>query len=130
MIGERNLDVLLASMAPVLDDREFVFCTASEIAGDPVCAFRESEGWTLVLERRSAERLGIAYTFPCRLITLAVHSSLDAVGFLAAVAAELAKAGISANVVSAYFHDHLFVPVGRTQEALELLLRTARRSRQ
>ena len=54
-------------------------------------------------------------------ITLTVHSDLHAVGLLAAIATRLAAHGISLNVVSAYFHDHLFVPVERAQEALEVL---------
>ena len=57
----------------------------------------------------------------CRMITLDVHSALDAIGFLAAVATLLAKAGISVNAVSAYYHDHLFVPREKADEAMRLL---------
>jgi hypothetical protein len=53
------------------------------------------------------------------MITLTVHSSLEAVGFLAA--GRLAEAGISVNAVSAYYHDHLFVAEHRADEALRLL---------
>ena len=130
MVGERNLKILLASMAPALHEDEFVFCTAGELLGEPVCAVRESEGWTLVLRRAEAQRLGIAGTFPCRMITLTVHSSLDAVGLMAAVTAEFAAAGIAVNVVSGYHHDHLFVPLDRAQNAVDILLKTARRNRQ
>ena len=55
------------------------------------------------------------------MITLAVHSSLEAIGFLAAITAQLADAGISVNAVSAFYHDHLFVPEHRASEALQLL---------
>ena len=55
------------------------------------------------------------------MITLTVHSALDAVGFLAAITARLAEAGISVNAVSAFHHDHLFVPVDRADEAMALL---------
>lgn len=129
MPGEQNLEILVAAMNPVLQPGEFVFSTAAEVAGEPVCAFREAEGWTLVLRRDEADRLGIAYTYPCRMITLAVHSSLDAIGLLAVAAGELAAAGISVNVVSAYYHDHLFVPVERADEAVAVLVRRARRNR-
>ena len=40
-----------------------------------------------------------------------MHSALDAVGLTAAFAAALAEHGISANVVSGYYHDHLLVPI-------------------
>jgi hypothetical protein len=53
----------------------------------PILTFRERAGTTLVVRREEAERLGLAYQFASRLITLTVHSSLEAVGFLAAITA-------------------------------------------
>lgn len=50
-----------------------------------------------------------------------MHSSLEAVGLTAAVAARLAEPGISANVVAGFFHDHVFVPWARREEAVEAL---------
>ena len=128
MPGQTNLEELLRDLNPVLDTDEFVFCSVPEIAGHPVCVFHEREGITLVLRRAEAERLGLAFAFPCRMITLNVHSSLEAVGLLAAITAALAARGISVNAVSAYYHDHLFVPAGRAEEALEAI-RTARQNR-
>ena len=55
------------------------------------------------------------------MITLTVHSSLEAIGFLAAITGRLAEAGISVNAVSAFYHDHLFVPEHRAEEALHHL---------
>jgi len=52
---------------------------------------------------------------------LTVHSSLEAVGFLAAVSARLAEAGIGVNAVSAFYHDHLLVPEHRADEAFRVL---------
>ena len=126
MPGEHDLKMLLREMKPVIHDGTFVFCSISKDqnipdAIDPLLIFREQEGTTIVTKRDAAERLGLPCQFPSRLITLTVHSSLDAVGFLAAVTAHLAKAGISVNAVSAYYHDHLFVPEHRAAEALNLL---------
>ncbi len=55
------------------------------------------------------------------MITLNIHSSLDAVGFLAAITTRLAAAGMGVNPVSGYFHDHLFVPADRADEAMTVL---------
>ena len=128
MTGETDLNALLAALEPRLHPDEFVYTTVPEPVGDAICIFREAEGFTLILPRRDAQRLGIPFTFPCRMITLTVHSSLQAVGLLARVATVLAERGISVNTVSAYYHDHLFVPVEKAEEALEAL-RTARQNR-
>jgi hypothetical protein len=113
-------------MKPEMRDGVFVFATIAKddripAAIQPLMTFCEQEGITLVVRREEAERTGMRYQFVCRLITLAVYSSLDAVGFLAAITARLAEAGISVNAVSAFHHDHLFVPEQRAREALRLL---------
>jgi hypothetical protein len=125
MTGESDLGKLLSSANPSLHPDEFVYCTLPEInlpAGvRPVCVFREAEGMTLILPRKAADENALPYIFPCRMITLNVHSALDAVGFLATVMNKLAAHGISTNAVSAYYHDHLFIPSERADEALGLL---------
>ncbi len=126
MPGEHDLEALLQGMKPELQDGIFVFCAVPDdqhipSAIRPVLIFREREGTTLVMRRVEAEALELSYQFASRLITLTVHSSLDAVGFLAAITARLAASGISANAVSAFYHDHLFVPEDRAEESLRLL---------
>ncbi|XUM24934.1 ACT domain-containing protein [Bradyrhizobium oligotrophicum S58] len=126
MAAERNLDLLLRTMTPELQDGVFVFCTVPAEVGPPsgltpLMLFREREAITLIVRREDAERAGLTYQFAARLITLSVLSALDAVGFLAAVTAKLAAAGISVNAVSAFHHDHLFVPEARGKEAVLLL---------
>lgn len=126
MAAERDLAALLRHMKPELQPGIFVFCTIASneripAALNPLLMFREQEGTTLVILREEAEAAGLRYAFASRLITLTVHSALDAVGFLAAITARLAEAGISVNAVSAFHHDHLFVPADRADEALKLL---------
>jgi hypothetical protein len=126
MSGETNLRKLLGSMSPELLPGVFVFATfppgtPRPMSADPVMVFREREGETLILREEEARAAGLASAFSCRMITLNVHSSLDAVGFLAAVTARLAAAGMGINPVSGYFHDHLFVPAGRADEAMSIL---------
>jgi hypothetical protein len=54
-------------------------------------------------------------------ITPGVHSSLDAVGLTARISAALAERGISANIIAACRHDHVFVPWERRDEAIAAL---------
>lgn len=126
MTGERDRDALLRQMEPELRPGIFVFCTIAAdetipAAVDPLLTFREQEGTTVVALLEHAERSGLRYEFASRLITLTVRSALDAVGFLATITARLAQAGISVNAVSAFHHDHLFVPVDRADEAIAVL---------
>lgn len=125
MTAVRDLHDLCRQMTPSIADGVFVYCTFSDFrlpqGLDPICTFRESEGLTAIVDKSQAEAARVAYTFPCRLITLAVHSSLDAVGFLACITDRLAQAGIACNAVAAFHHDHLFVPEPRAEETLELL---------
>ncbi|WP_375768969.1 ACT domain-containing protein [Archangium gephyra] len=130
MSGETNLGVLLRSMRPVLREGEFVFLTTRQslreaAALEPLGLFHEEEGLTLILPREKADAAGLPYSAVFRMLTLSVHSSLEAVGFLAAITARLAARGISVNPVSAYFHDHLFVPSARAEESLALLVELA-----
>jgi uncharacterized protein len=113
-------------MKPELRPGTFVFCTIPPNETVPpeinsLLTFREQEGTTLVILREEAEAAGLRYAFVSRMITLTVHSSLDAIGFLAAITARLAEAGISVNAVSAFHHDHLFVPAHRADEAMDVL---------
>jgi hypothetical protein len=55
------------------------------------------------------------------MITLSIHSDLEAVGFLAAITTALAAIDIPVNAVSAYYHDHTFVPYEHHDDALECL---------
>ena len=123
MPGETDLATLLRAMCPELQPGEFVFCTAADPSAvrDPICAFREREGVTLICRRSDAEAQGVSFTFACRMITLNVHSSLEAVGFLAAISTALANRGIAVNVVSAFHHDHLFVASAQVDAAMAVL---------
>lgn len=126
MVGITDLKVLLKSMEPKLVKGEFVFCTVSEehfskLRATPLLVFREEEGTTLILEREIADANSLPYSHLWGMITLTVHSDLTAVGFLTAITSKLAGAGISVNVVSAYYHDHLFISIEKIDKATELL---------
>jgi hypothetical protein len=126
MSGETNLTILLKSMKPILQDGEYVFCSVdyqntSYLTLDPICVFREDEGLTLVILRECADANNISYSSVFRMVTLSIHSSLEAIGFLATITNKLAMHGISVNPISAYYHDHLFIPASRAYEVIEIL---------
>ncbi|MCF3641906.1 ACT domain-containing protein [Rhizobium sp. TRM95111] len=127
MDGICDLDRLLKEMRPVLAQGEFVFCTVPDgdlrpwLDLDPLGTFREEEGLTLILPMAVAQANGLSGSAALSLITLTVHSALEAVGLTAAIATALARDGISANVVAAYHHDHVFVPAADGERALAAL---------
>ncbi|RRI02691.1 ACT domain-containing protein [Mesorhizobium tamadayense] len=133
MTGETDLRKLLASMTPQLLPGIYVFATlapgvAMPDGFDPVMSFREREGLTLIVAEDQAKTAGLPGTFRCRMITLDIHSSLEAVGFLAAITTRLAAARMGVNPVSAFYHDHLFVPAERAEEAMAILAELAEES--
>ncbi|MCV9961101.1 ACT domain-containing protein [Pararhizobium sp. BT-229] len=126
MTGIVDLDVLLREMRPDLRPDEYVYCSVPTgdvawLSLSPLGFFREDEGLTLILERETADKARLTYGPVMRCITLTVHSALEAVGLTAAVAVALTRRGISANVVAAYHHDHIFVPAKDAERALAAL---------
>lgn len=150
MTGETNLNKLLKTMQPRLNPGDYVFCIVKDlavikglapdgaIAGDAAAdalvgvdpaidekgvlmTFREEEGYTLILAKDLADQLKLEYSFIASWITLTVHSSLEAVGLTAAFATALSEAGISCNVVAAFYHDHIFLHKKDTERAMAVL---------
>lgn len=125
MPGETDLQKLIQGMKPKLNEGEFVFCildnskTVSEF--DPLCIFQEAEGTTVIIPKQQADDTLLPYATVCAWITLTVHSSLEAVGLTAAVSKALTEANISCNVVAAYYHDHIFVPIQDASQAMMVL---------
>ncbi len=102
-------------MAPVLDDRPYRFDAYEAGIAPPADTFaliHEAEGSTVIAPAADGDWARIS---------LAVHSSLSAVGLSAAIARALADRALPANIVAGYHHDHLFVPWARRQEALAAL---------
>ena len=122
MDGERNLDMLLKTMQPHLRDGKWVFRTSVDsfdaaTLETAILMFREPEGVTII-SPATPNHDGLPVW---AMITLSIHSSLEAVGFLAAITTALAAMDIPVNAVSAYYHDHIFVPYERRVDALECL---------
>lgn len=133
MAGIKDLGTLVSQMQPRLTPGEFVFVTrptgkyGDEAELEPIGAFLENEGLTLIVPKIRADSTGAMYEGVFRMITLQVNSSLEAVGLTAIVADTLAKQGICANFIAAFHHDHLFVPTLRAEQATAALQQLASR---
>ena len=125
MSGEKDLQILIASMEPRLSPETYGFVSMPRFDQDPavtaqaLMVFEEAEGTTLILPWRLAQVHGAE--LECGMISLLVHSSLEAVGLTAAFAKALTEVEISANVVAGFYHDHIFVPKDRAEDALDAL---------
>lgn len=113
-------------LKPMLAEEEHGFATIAMGEGwpqglVPVATFAEAEGASVIALAAILEGVGLDHQAGWAKITLGVNSALDMVGLTAKVAAALAEKGISANIVAAYHHDHVFVPWARRDEAVAIL---------
>ena len=125
--GETDLDYLIKNMQPIMEDEDLVFCSLSPAQAEEyfvLCQgyFVEREGITVIIGKHLADLNDLTYDLLFKRITLNVHSSLTAVGFLARITEVLAAQGFSVNVISGYYHDHFYVQSDQAQSALETLL--------
>ena len=125
MTGETDLGKLLQNMHPELNAGEYVYCLVDSLEHavklEPLGVFMEKEGVTVILPKTKADKEALSYPGACAWITLTVHSSLEAVGLTAAFSQALTEANISCNVVAAYYHDHIFVPIKDAERAMDVL---------
>lgn len=125
MAGEVNIGKLIKELKPKLNDGEFVFSSVKDTNNidrkDIICEFKEKEGVTIILDKRKADQLNLDYQYIASWITLSVHSSLHAVGLTSVFSTELAKNNISCNVISGYYHDHIFVDKKDSKKAIKVL---------
>jgi len=118
----KDLNELLRGMNPETTKGEFVFITSKKpLELESILTFKEKEGITYILEKELAIKNSFNIEGIWKMITLKVNSDLQAIGFLAKITEALAKEKISVNAVSAYYHDHLFVPKEKAKKALKIL---------
>ena len=129
MTGETSIHTLLSGMSPHLNEGRYVFCTVQDPKRvndlEVIGSFREAEGLTVIVPLAQARKAGLAFEYTAAWITLNIHSALEAVGLTAAFATALGNAGISCNVVAAYYHDHIFVGEADAAEAMQVLWKLA-----
>ncbi len=123
-IGETDLRRLLGGLAPELAAKPRAIrsqAADASVPADAIMSFREHEGTTTIMVVDESAVDASADEPLWAQITLRIHSSLEAVGMMAAIAAALAARDIPCNAVSAYYHDHLFVPWPRRDDTLAAL---------
>ena len=119
-IGETDLQRLLAGLSPQVAAQPFAIRTqtvGTPVPADAIMLFREAEGMTVIAPIGEVGADEVLWAQ----ITLRIHSSLEAVGMMAAITAALTARSIPCNAVSAYYHDHLFVPWARRDDAVGAL---------
>ncbi len=128
--GETDLTKMLSTLSVSVRPGRFAVVSLSpELSVLPSLAdgiemvMAEEEGTTVICRVERAEAEGWPVRFVASWLTLDVHSSLEAVGLTAAFSAALAVDQISCNVLAGYYHDHILVPVDRTDDALACLER-------
>ena len=121
MAGEAALAVLLRSMRPELHAEAYGHAVTDAPLVEAFARIAEAEGMTVIAPRAALQAAGVTVDVPWARISLTVHSDLAAVGLTAAIARVLAGKGISANVVAGFYHDHVFVPWARRDDAMAVL---------
>ena len=81
---------------------------------DIAMLFQESEGLTVITSAEASTPESNRWVW----LELSVYSDLQAVGFLARVAAALTQADVPCNAIAAYHHDHIFVPASKADDAI------------
>ena len=121
---------LIQHLKPILNEGKYVFCHVQDMAPykdiPVVGSFREEEGITLIVDKETADRLGLEYYYIGAWITLQVNSSLTSIGLTAAVSDVLARNRITCNMIAGYHHDHVFVDHTKADTALQLLRQLSR----
>lgn len=123
-----DLRVMLQTMQPVLAPQHYgiVTCATLPAGLTPFATVAEVEGLTVIATLDALSAIGVAADASWALISLTLHSDLQAVGLTAAFAKALTDEGISANVIAGYYHDHILVQWDKADLAMKALQDLAR----
>lgn len=127
MTGEMNLSTMLETLTVSVRPEPYVLVALPpEVTppplGDGVAAvIAEAEGPTVVATLVRAAQEQWSHDFVASWLTLDIHSALEAVGLTATFSRQLGRAGIPCNVIAGFYHDHILVPVDKTDAAVEVI---------
>ena len=127
MAGEMNLAKMLESLTVTVRPEPYVLITLPPDIdippmGNGVAAIiDEAEGPTIIATLSRAAHEEWPHDFVASWLTLDIHSALEAVGLTATFSRQLGRAGIPCNVIAGFYHDHILVPVDKTDAAVEVI---------
>ncbi len=125
MSGITDLQETLKSIKVSCDNIEYGFTSISDenlVERDKVLAtFHENGKLAIIAPVEYLKSKNIDNEGPYAKLTIDVHTSLELVGLTAVMATKLAENGISANVVAAFYSDHVFVQYDHKDKAIQLL---------
>ncbi len=125
--GETDLSAMLQSIRVTVRPDTYVVVSLPKNAQPPTvgadvgAVITEDEGITVIATLSRAAHEGWDHDFDASWLTLDVHSALEAVGLTAAFSRQLGRAGIPCNVIAGFYHDHILVPVDKTDAAVEVI---------
>ena len=125
--GETDLSEMLQSLTVSVRPEPYVVVAlpvdevAPPLGAGVVAVIDEVEGPTVIATLSRAAHEGWPHDFVASWLTLDVHSALSAVGLTAAFSRQLGRAGIPCNVIAGFFHDHILVPVDKTDAAVDVI---------
>lgn len=111
-------------LSPHKDQCTYVFISSKEAISPeitPLMTFQEREGQTYIIKSKDAKANNYDFTQIWSCISLGYESDLEMTGLTAAISSALSDASIPCNVVAAFYHDHIFVPEDRGEEAMIIL---------
>lgn len=126
MGGKGDSQAPSGALKPMLAEEEHGFATIPIGSGwpsglVPIATFAETESVSVIALAELLAGIGLDHEAGWAKITIGADTRLDNIGLTAAISAALAEKGISANIVAAYHHDHVFVPWDRRDEAMSVL---------
>jgi len=126
MSGSTDLKETLKSLKVTCDNVEYGFTSledTSKVSRDELLAtFQEDGRLAIIAPVAYLQSQGVDYEGPFARLTIDLHTSLELVGLTAVIATKLAEHGVSANVVAAFYHDHVFVQHDLREKAIDLLI--------
>lgn len=127
----RDFDQTLATLNAELGG-EYVYYTATTLPEQllPFAVINEEPAKTALITVQQASKFGIPSDEPTfTRIILDIEDALNTPGLTATIGQTLASLSIPCNIVTGYYHAHVFVPTDKAQDAIDMLNDLSRQAR-